>query len=162
MSAGLGHGAVFTLSLPCEVGVAPASALSERPPLRASTELDILIIEDNVDVAELLSAWLDGRGYRTHVAHNGADGLDLLVRTQSQIVLCDLGLPEMDGFEICRRVREFPLPFPPVMVALTGWGMEEDRRRTQESGFDHHLVKPVAPETLFALLDSIGSAAAAT
>jgi signal transduction histidine kinase len=161
-SAGLGHGAVFTLALPCEVGMAQSATLSERPPLLASADLDILIIEDNVDVAELLSAWLDGRGYTTHVAHNGAAALELLERTQSQIVLCDLGLPEMDGFEICRRVKELPLASPPVMVALTGWGMAEDRRRTHESGFDHHLVKPVAPEALFLLLDSLGASLAAT
>jgi CheY-like chemotaxis protein len=142
--------------------MAQSATLSERPPLLASTDLDILIIEDNVDVAELLSAWLDGRGYTTHVAHNGAAALELLERTQSQIVLCDLGLPEMDGFEICRRVKELPLASPPVMVALTGWGMAEDRRRTHESGFDHHLVKPVAPEALFLLLDSLGASLAAT
>ncbi len=70
-------------------------------------------------------------------------------------MLCDIGLPGMDGIEVCKRVRELTLGYRPVMIALTGWGMQKDVERTQASGFDHHLVKPVAADTLFALLDRL-------
>jgi len=71
-------------------------------------------------------------------------------------VLCDIGLPGMDGVEVCRRIRALELKPSPVMVALTGWGMEEDRRRTGEAGFEHHLVKPVVPDQLREILKAVG------
>jgi CheY-like chemotaxis protein len=93
------------------------------------------------------------------VAHTGTAGLTLFHETHPRIVLCDIGLPEMDGIEVCKRVRELELDYTPVMIALTGWGMQEDLRRTKDSGFDHHLVKPVAPDDLFRLLDKLSKAA---
>ena len=71
-------------------------------------------------------------------------------------MLCDLGLPGMDGVEVCRRVARARDRPQPVMVALTGWGRDDDRKRTEEAGFDHHLVKPVAPEKLMAILRDVG------
>jgi signal transduction histidine kinase len=158
-SPGLGHGSVFTLAIPAEPG-APRTVLeSSRPaPLAAhSPGISIVVIEDNEDSAELLAIWLKGRGYRVNVAHSGPDGLELIRSIRPRVVLCDLGLPGMDGVEVCRQVRTFRPELEPVMIALTGWGMEEDRRRTHDTGFDHHLVKPVDPATLFALLDSLVS-----
>ena len=76
------------------------------------------------------------------------------------MVLCDLGLPELDGLEVCRQVRTLPVDSQPVMVAVTGWGREDDLRRTKEAGFDHHLVKPVALDRLFAVLRGLGTARA--
>ena len=72
-------------------------------------------------------------------------------------MLCDIGLPEMDGVEVCQRVREASTDFRPMMVALTGWGKEEDRLRTKDAGFDHHLVKPVALDTLSKLIASVST-----
>ena len=86
-----------------------------------------------------------------------ATGLELLHDAQPEVVLCDVGLPEMDGLEVSRRVRGSLARRRSVMVALTGWGMEEDRRRTQAAGFDHHLVKPVAPDRWPHLLHEVGS-----
>jgi len=160
-SAGLGRGSVFTLALPAEPAKTPARLESVRPtPLVAQNAgLSVVVIEDNEDSAELLAVWLRGRGYLVSVAHAGPDGLQLIRSLRPQAVLCDIGLPGMDGVEVCRQVRTLRPDLDPVMIALTGWGMEADRRRTQETGFDHHLVKPVEPAKLFALLDSLETSA---
>ena len=161
-SGGVGHGSVFTLALPAEREdtrvVAEAREPIERSDKKAN--LDILVIEDNQDVADLLAIWLESRGYTPHVANTGQVGLELIQRVRPSVVLCDIGLPGMDGNEVCRRVATLPFDDKPVMIALSGWGMEEDRNRTREAGFAHHLVKPVAPQALFELLDSMGYAEA--
>lgn len=156
-SEGTGKGSVFTFSLPAEVGSAPPEAeVAVSPPRsKPNATVNVLVIEDNEDSAEVLALVLESRGYATSVAHNGVDGLALFQETQPRIVLCDIGLPEMDGIEVCKRVRALRLDYVPVMIALTGWGMQEDLRRTKDSGFDHHLVKPVAPDDLFRLLDRL-------
>lgn len=157
-SEGVGKGSVFTFSLPAEVASAPpasAALPASRPRPKADAPINVLVIEDNEDSAEVLALVLESRGYTPSVAHNGVDGLALFQQTQPRIVLCDIGLPEMDGMEVCKRVRELRLDYAPVMIALTGWGMQEDVRRTKDSGFDYHLVKPVAPDDLFRLLDQL-------
>ena len=159
-SAGLGHGSVFTLGIPAEPAEPHLARESSIPaPLvPQSPGLSVVVIEDNEDSAELLAVWLKDRGYSVSVAHSGTDGLELIRRVRPPVVLCDIGLPGMDGVEVCRQVRAFRPELDTVMIALTGWGMAEDRRRTQQTGFDHHLVKPVEPATLFALLDGLGHA----
>ncbi|HVY25909.1 MAG TPA: response regulator [Polyangiaceae bacterium] len=158
-SAGLGQGSTFELSLPAQPTRQAAAPASVRPqPLvpRQPGE-SIVVIEDNVDSAEMLRLWLETKGYRVDVARTGPDGLELVQRRRPRIVICDIGLPEMDGIEVCRLIRQSAFEVTPLMIALTGWGMEADRRRTRETGFDHHLVKPVEPETLFQLLEGVGS-----
>jgi signal transduction histidine kinase len=159
-SAGLGHGSTFILSLPAEVGEARPSIDSLRPPAEPNLRsgMNVLVIEDNRDSAEVLALWLDSRGYSASVAHTGSAGLSLFKSMRPRIVLCDIGLPEMSGVEVCRQIRELSLDYRPVMVALTGWGMKEDREKTRDSGFDYHLVKPVAPEALFGILDGLNDA----
>src|SRR3569623_2060910 len=100
--------------------------------------LDILLIEDNDDVADTLAAWLETLGHRVTVARTGPKGLEMALTLKPQLVLCDIGLPEMDGVEVCQRVRQAATDFRPMMVALTGWGKEEARMRTKDAGFDHH------------------------
>ena len=109
------------------------------------------------DVAETLSAWLEELGHRVRVAHDGVAGLELVLATRPDVVLCDVGLPEMDGVEVCRRVRARvgTGADAPMMVALTGWGNEDDRKRTAAAGFDHHLVKPVALDVLSEVLRGV-------
>jgi signal transduction histidine kinase len=155
-SAGPGRGSVFTLKLPAELDRETAPRLSQPPPPASESRgVKVLIIEDNEDSAEVLALWLGTRGYQATVAYDGPSGLSLIGELRPSVVLCDIGLPEMDGTEVCRRIRELQLGYRPIMVALTGWGMKKDRERTRDSGFDHHLVKPVAPEALFAVLDSV-------
>src|SRR5262249_34191753 len=95
-------------------------------------------------------------GHDVQVARTGPDGVALILEARPDVVLCDIGLPGMDGVDVCRSVVQ-GMPAPPVMVALTGWGMEADRSRTLGAGFRHHLVKPVEPDVLRTVLDSIGS-----
>jgi signal transduction histidine kinase len=156
-SAGEGRGATFTLNVP--TGDVTRSidgpATNDAPAVVPSRELKIVLVEDNEDSADMLSTWLEYLGHDVHVAHGGPEGLALVLETLPQVVLCDVGLPGMDGVEVCRRIlRE--VSSPPTMVALTGWGMDEDRQRTREAGFQHHLVKPIALDALRNLLETIG------
>ena len=157
-SAGEGCGATFTLSLPLREatlgGPVPdraAAAHDER-----DGALQIVLIEDNEDAAELLTIWLEQLGHHVRSARTGPEGLALVREVAPRVVLCDLGLPGMSGLEVCQRVRALDLPERPVMVALTGWGMAEDRRKTRDVGFDHHLVKPVASDALLDILRDCG------
>lgn len=117
--------------------------------------LKILVIEDNDDIADTLADLLRAHGHDVRVARNGAEGLELVQAAQPNVVLCDLGLPGMDGLELCRNVRGLALATQPVMVALTGWSRDDDRRRTTAAGFDHHLVKPVSSHKLDTVLRTI-------
>jgi signal transduction histidine kinase len=155
-SAGEGRGATFTLQVPTGNArrASDSPATTDAPALRASRGLRVVLVEDNEDSAEMLSTWLEHLGHDVHVAHAGDEGLALVLQERPDVVLCDLGLPGMDGVEVCRRILR-ATSTPPTMVALTGWGMAEDRRRTGEAGFRHHLVKPIALEKLRTLLAGI-------
>lgn len=155
-SAGEGLGATFTLSLP-DVRVHQQGAAAQEVPDVEGTvppQLNLVIVEDNEDAADIMAIWLEGMGHAVQVARNGTDGLALILEARPQAVLCDIGLPGMDGYEVCENVVAKLAPRP-VMIALTGWGMDSDRRRTRDAGFDHHLVKPVALEKLEELLKGV-------
>jgi signal transduction histidine kinase len=156
-SAGENRGTTFTVGIPgaAVVPITLDSAPERLGSIVTGAALDILLIEDNDDVADTLGAWLETLGHRVTIARTGAKGLELVLTVKPQLVLCDIGLPEMDGVEVCQRVRQAATDFRPVMVALTGWGKEEDRMRTKDAGFDHHLVKPVALDTLSKLIASV-------
>jgi signal transduction histidine kinase len=175
ISEGEGRGATFTLSVPVApfaVGTGTQEAVTPLPlPLppppagpagrKRGPSLNIVVVEDNEDAAETLAMWLEGIGHTVRVAHTGPAGLDLIRETGPDVVLCDVGLPGMDGVEVCRRAKALELARTPLMVALTGWGMDADRRRTDEAGFDHHLVKPVAPDKLREILATLETTATA-
>ncbi len=157
-SSGEGKGTTFTLRLPAteSTGAAAARPVELLPRrTKATTSLSVLVIEDNEDAAETLALWLQDQGHRVQLANTGTHGLALLQEMRPDIVLCDIGLPGMNGIEVCERVQDLATELRPIMVALSGWGMAEDRRRTKEAGFDHHLVKPVAADKLFALLQTV-------
>jgi signal transduction histidine kinase len=158
-SGGAGQGSTFTLSLPA---LAVTEAPSEPHVNGAVSVVDIdalkiLVIEDNDDIADTLAELLSELGHQVWVARTGPAGVALVQEALPNLVLCDIGLPGMDGVEVCYSVRGLPLAAQPVMVALTGWGRDDDRRRTREAGFDHHLVKPVALEKLHDVLRSVRS-----
>ncbi len=158
-SAGEGKGATFILSVPIGqtkhlVGAqAPESGTSNEP----EGGLNIVVVEDNEDSADMMLTWLEQLGHEVRVANTGPEGVALIMGARPDLVFCDLGLPGMDGVDVCRRVV-VSMPEPPVMVALTGWGMQGDRRRTVEAGFHHHLVKPVELDQLRSVLESVGRA----
>jgi CheY-like chemotaxis protein len=121
----------------------------------AAAALRIVIIDDNDDLTESLKELLEETGHRVWSARSGIDGVGLVKEISPHVVLCDLSIPHMDGLEVCRRIRALPLAAHPLMVAITGWGREEDHRRTREAGFDHHLVKPLLADSLDRVLGSL-------
>jgi signal transduction histidine kinase len=155
-SDGEGQGTSFSLFLP---GVAhrelapPSTRPLQRP--AAGAPLEIVVVEDNEDVAEVLVEWLRDLGHHVHVAHTCSLGIALICEKHPALVLCDLGLPDGHGTDVSRAVRATITSRPPLMVALTGWGREDDKRLTKEAGFDYHLVKPVNPTTLHDLIARI-------
>jgi two-component system, chemotaxis family, CheB/CheR fusion protein len=152
-SGGPDTGAEFIVRLPATAAPA-AEPGPERP--SAAERRRILIVEDNVDVAEMLQFLLRMKRHRVHVAADGAAALEVLRREPIDIVLCDLGLPVMSGYDLAREIRSDPALCRVVLVALTGYGRSSDRRRTEEAGFDAHLTKPVELDDLNALLGRIG------
>jgi signal transduction histidine kinase len=155
-SAGEGKGATFTLSLPVSAGGAEARASEPALSEVRIGGLSVVVIEDNEDSAETMATWLEDQGHDVRVASTGPDGLALVLDARPDVVLCDLGLPGMDGVAVCRHVIS-AMETPPVMVALTGRGMAADRKQTVDAGFKHHLVKPAEPQKLRQVLATIRS-----
>jgi PAS domain S-box-containing protein len=153
-SEGAGRGAEFVVRLPAVVE-APVPEREDDEPAAPQSSLRILIVDDNRDGADSLAMMLRLMGNDTATAYDGQEGLDMAGRLRPDVVLLDIGLPKLNGYEAARRIREQPWGRHPVMIAVTGWGQEEDRRRSHEAGFDHHLVKPVDPNALMRLLTEL-------
>jgi PAS domain S-box-containing protein len=156
-SDGRGRGSEFVIRLPL---VEPRTPIAER-----ATPVDfngqpapssrVLVVDDNVDAAASLAMLLTALGHEVRAANDGASALEAIRSFNPSVVLLDLGMPGMSGYEVARRARTMLTGKPTVLIALTGWGQEDDRRRTREAGFDHHLVKPVEIKTLKALLSEV-------
>lgn len=161
-SEGLGKGSEFIVRLPV-VKDEGGRLKDDSKPLassRARMPLRVLVVDDNHDAADSLGMLLRFEGADVHVVYDGASALRALETYQPRIVLLDLGMPDMDGFEVARRMRKNPEFKDLTIVALTGWGQEHDRKRSREAGFDHHLIKPADLNTLQALLASVEKTAA--
>ena len=117
----------------------------------------ILVVDDNRDSASTLAILLRLMGNVTKTANDGVEAVEAASDFRPDVVLLDIGLPILDGYEACRRIRQQPGGAEMVMVAVTGWGQGEDRARSSEAGFDHHLVKPVDQATLAEILASVTS-----
>ena len=148
-SEGRGHGAQFTVRLPVEVATAPSPAPPVASPNRSRS---VLIIEDNADARESLRMLLESLGHRVLEAGDGSTGLALARDHQPEVVLIDLGLPGLDGYAVAQALRDRPDGHTPLLIAVTGYGQAEDRRRSTAAGFDAHLVKPVSPVVLSTLI----------
>lgn len=120
-----------------------------RPDLRS---LRVLVVDDNADLVQMLAATLEANGHHVRKALDGRSAVAIARAFRPDVVLLDLGLPEMDGLEVARQLRRCPETADAHLVALTGWGQAQDRQRTREAGFNHHLTKPTQPETLERLL----------
>jgi len=155
MSDGPGQGSQFVVHLPLVVEAsqprqsAAAAEYSARSPLR------ILVVDDNRDGADSLSELLTMMGDDTRTAYDGQAALDAAMEFQPDVILLDIGLPKLNGYEVCRRIRRQPDGENIVLIAVTGWGQDEDRRRSHAAGFDHHMVKPVDPQALLELLEGL-------
>jgi PAS domain S-box-containing protein len=154
-SEGQGRGSEFIVKLPLSSAwrEAPVAAPASAEAIRA---LRALVVDDNVDAAESLSLVLEMFGHEVTMAHDGPSALEMALATRPDLVLLDIGLPGMDGYEVAERLRQSGLERT-VLVALTGYGREEDMARSREAGFDHHLVKPVDVATLQKVLARVPS-----
>ena len=159
-SEGEGLGSVFIVRLPLLEAEATEAPVKRNAPARLATPPRILVIDDMPEVAEALAFLLDVLGATVRVAHSGAEGLQLCASFEPDLVLLDLSMPLMDGFETARRLRELPAGRRAKLVAVTGFGERQSRARTQEVGFESHLVKPVRLQQLEELLASLGAGAA--
>ena len=142
-SQGLGKGSEFVVRLPVVVENAATQLNPEVQEQDIKSNLRILIVDDNKDGAGTLSMMLKILGNVTRTAYDGEDAVKAAIEFQPDVILLDIGLPKLNGYEVCRRIREQKNGHKVLIIAQTGWGQDEDRQRTHDAGFDHHLVKPV-------------------
>jgi CheY-like chemotaxis protein len=151
-SAGSDRGSTFTLRLPAIATGAVAAPTKQATAQAGARNVRVLVVDDNIDAADSLAVMLQLDGYDTRVEYSGEDALRTAEAFDPEVVVCDIGLPQMDGHEIARRLRADPRRAGTLLVAVTGWGSEEDKQRTQRAGFDFHLVKPVGLDSVQEIL----------
>jgi CheY-like chemotaxis protein len=160
-SAGPGLGSTFTVRLPAllipENERVERLAQGERP---ASKRRRVLVADDNLDAAESLAMLLTMMGHEVRAAHDGAQAVDQAEKFRPDLIFMDVGMPKLDGLEAAAQIRRMAWGAGPVIVALTGWGQEADRKRSKEAGCDEHLVKPLDFDRLSALLAELAAAPA--
>jgi signal transduction histidine kinase len=171
-SPGLGQGSEFVVRLPARAPAEKPAILQGMPALPGMPDmpeiphadssypargLRVLVVEDNVDAAESLAALLRLWGHDVHVVHDGLDAIDEAQRQHPEVVLLDIGLPGLDGYQVAKRLREDAELDGTLLVAMTGYGQPDDRRRSREAGIHHHFVKPVEPFVLRTLLANLGA-----
>jgi CheY-like chemotaxis protein len=157
-SAGAGKGSEFVVRLPIATGEALAAGCAPGEPPADAPGRRVLVVDDNKDAADSLAFLLRARGNDVRVAYDGLEAVDTAVQFRPDAVLLDVGLPKLYGHDVARRIRE-SRGDEVLIIAVTGWGQDEDRRRSREAGFDHHLTKPVAFDALQALLSKARPAA---
>jgi PAS domain S-box-containing protein len=167
-SAGLDQGSEFIIRLPVNAALHPAleqpsqapeiapepAAAAEPEPPSATAERRVLVADDNRDGAEIMALLLQQYGYEVSVAHSGPDALTVAAQIQPDIAILDIGMPGMNGYEVAQRIRAEGWGKAMMLIALTGWGQEEDKKKAFDAGFDHHLIKPIDPDALEALMAS--------
>jgi CheY-like chemotaxis protein len=159
-STGPGHGSEFVLKLPIVVA-APEVAETAPEPQPICAPLRIVVADDNEDAAESVTLLLRMAGHEVHTAFDGEAAVRSVETHLPQVALLDIGMPKLNGYDVARRIRTHAWGKQVYLVALTGWGQADDKRRAEEAGFDAHLVKPIPPETLDRLLATIGTSSAA-
>lgn len=143
-SAGVGAGSEFIVRLKVVAGNPTAAPAPTQPTNPAPTQRRrILVTDDNRDAADSLAMLLRVSGHEVDVAYEGAEAIKKAEAWRPEVMLLDIGMPEMNGYDVCRTIRQAPWGKDIRIVALTGWGQDQDRRSTREAGFDSHLVKPV-------------------
>jgi len=154
-SDGRGLGAEFMLALPVLLDAPSAveRTLDQSTPAKA-TPRRVLVVDDNVDASSMLARLLSFEGHDTREAHDGLEAVRVATEFEPDVVLMDIGLPLLNGYDSAARIK-VETRRPPVLVALTGWGQEEDRRKAKAAGFDAHLVKPVDHDALTKLIADV-------
>jgi CheY-like chemotaxis protein len=154
----LGKGSEFVVRLPVMLAPNPPPPPTEKPKLTGPS-LAVLVVDDNVDMATSLATLLRESGHDVQTAYDGPGALEAVRKFRPDVALLDVGLPELDGFEVAKRIRQQPILKKVVLVAMTGYGKESDRQRSQEAGFDHYLIKPTKFEKVQEILASVGKKA---
>ncbi len=157
-SEGLEQGSEFVIHLPVieePSAREPARAPSGPAPKINVEELRVLVVDDNRAAADMLGTLFRLKGNPVQLAHDGEEALRAAEQFLPAVVLLDLGMPKLNGYDVCRAIREQPWGQKMIIIALTGWGRDEDRKRTSEAGFDHHLVKPVRPLNLLEVIAEV-------
>jgi CheY-like chemotaxis protein len=153
-SAGIGQGSSFHVGLAASKVVAANEEVENSPSdVSLSGRLKVLVVDDNIDVADVTGWMLEEIGHEYIAINDGRDALREAISFRPDAILLDIGLPEIDGYEVCRVLREDERFKDTVIIAQTGWGQEKDRQKALDSGFDKHLTKPVSLETLAATLE---------
>ena len=152
-SPGPGKGSTFTLRLARSAGTENVETTRELQPILASAR--VLVVDDNEDAAESMGMLLELLGVDARIASDGMQALEVAQSYEPELILLDIGLPDIDGYEVARRIRASPSAPQPMLVALTGWGQHEDQVKAREAGFDHHMVKPADLEAVRVLLNSV-------
>jgi PAS domain S-box-containing protein len=153
-SPGVGLGSEFVVQLPITPPARPRETGLSKPAEATANQQRrrLLVVDDNVDAAQTLAAILELHGHDVRVAYTGAEGLRIAGEWQPDVGVLDIGIPDLNGYELCRGIRERSLDHQPLLIACTGWGQQEDVAHAREAGFDHHLVKPVDPDAVLRLL----------
>jgi CheY-like chemotaxis protein len=151
-SEGLDKGSEFIVRLPTIAEPAEPAEPGPAAPVALLSGHRVLVVDDNVDAADSLAVVLKLAGNEVHTRYDGIEAVSAAAELQPDVVLLDIGMPGLDGYEACRRIRGQDRGSSRVVIALTGWGQVEDRMRSDEAGFDAHVVKPVRPETLMDLI----------
>jgi CheY-like chemotaxis protein len=153
-SEGRGQGSEFRLCLPLAAPPAPARRAQQAPPIGSVPPAGVLVVDDNRDAADSLGTLLRLLGAEVRVVHSGEAALAAFDERRPSVVLLDIGMPGMNGYEVAQRMRQREGERRTRLVALTGWGQEHDRRRAAQAGFDLHLVKPADLQALHQALGS--------
>ena len=153
-SGGRGQGSEFIVTLPCIEHVVERAVAKPAGAATAATAARILLIDDNADAGEILAMLLRASGHEVETALDGPRALKFFAQVRPQVVLCDIAMPGMDGYQIAAQMRERCQGPMPVMIALTGYGDSQNRDQALAAGFDHHVVKPADPEALQRLIES--------
>jgi CheY-like chemotaxis protein/two-component sensor histidine kinase len=157
-SQGAGTGSEFTIRLPRATRPAAPEPRPPGPAAERSRPARVLVVDDNVDTARGMARLLTLLGHHVAVAHDGPEAIKVAKDEQPEFVLLDIGLPGMDGYEVASRLRQEGCCRDAIFIAVSGYGQEEDRRRSKQAGFHHHLVKPIDHDALLSLLSVAGGA----
>jgi two-component system, chemotaxis family, CheB/CheR fusion protein len=157
-SDGPGHGSEFIVTIPVSAGrPAKAVADADQDVRMAGGGMRVLVVDDNRDAADSCSTLLELSGHSVQAAYTGQEALAIAAKTRPHVVVTDIGLPDIDGYEVAARIRAEAWGRTMVLVAVTGWGQESDKQRAFSAGFSHHLTKPIDPDTLESLLQSLSA-----
>jgi PAS domain S-box-containing protein len=156
-SEGAGRGSEFVVRLPVTDAALPTRAEAVTPPQEPPHRRTILVVDDNVDTANSMSELLGIAGHDAVAVNDGVSAIEAAEKHRPEVVLLDIGMPQMNGHEVCQRLRDLPHGKDLVVIAVTGWGQEDERQKWHDAGFDGHLVKPARLETLAALLSALDS-----